>query len=50
MTKFQLALNIILFIPLLIINLFLYGIEGCAYFIEDVRDNWKKFHKKGDKK
>ena len=34
MTKNQFILNIIFFVPFIVINFFLYGIEGCVNFIK----------------
>jgi hypothetical protein len=43
MTRLQLAANIIFFLPLLVLNLFAYGIQGDVDFIREVRKNLKKF-------
>lgn len=45
MTKNQFILNIIFFIPFVIINFFLYGIEGCADFIKFLKENKKVLDK-----
>ena len=45
MTKNQFILNIIFFIPFMIINFFLYGIEGCANFIKFLKKNKKVLDK-----
>jgi hypothetical protein len=40
--KTALTMNIIFFLPLLIINFFCYGIDGDIRFIETVRKDFKK--------
>ena len=45
MTKQQFILNIIFFIPFMVINFFLYGITGCADFIELLKENKKVLDK-----
>ena len=45
MTKNQFILNIIFFIPFIIINFFLYGIEGCTNFITFLKENKKVLDK-----
>jgi hypothetical protein len=42
MTKIQLFLNITFFIPLIVINFFMYGFEGCANLIKDIIKYSKK--------
>ena len=37
MTKTQIILNIIFFIPLMVINFFAYGIDGCIDFVKDLK-------------
>lgn len=44
MTKTQFFLNIILFIPLLVINFFVYGVDGCARFIKLLKE-YKEYSK-----
>ena len=46
MTKLQLTANIIFFIPLLIINLLVYGIQGDIDLVRDIHKNLKKFSKR----
>lgn len=43
MTKTQFYLNVIFFIPFMVINFFLYGIEGCMNFIKCLKENKKVF-------
>ena len=45
--KIETAMNIIFFLPLLIINFFCYGIDGDIRFIKEVRKNFKKRIKRG---
>jgi hypothetical protein len=40
--KTALTMNIIFFLPLLIINFFCYGIDGDIRFIEAIRKDFKK--------
>lgn len=40
--KTAITMNIIFFLPLLIINFFCYGIDGDIRFIKEVRKNFKK--------
>ena len=37
MTKAQITLNIIFFVPLMVINFFVYGIDGCIDFVKDLK-------------
>lgn len=41
MTKTQFYLNVIFFIPFMVINFFLYGIKGCTDFIILLKKNKK---------
>lgn len=43
MTKKQFYLNIIMFVPFIIINFFLYGITGCIDFIKLLKKYSKKY-------
>ena len=43
MTKNQFIGNIILFVPLLVLNFFAYGIEGCVRMIEEMKKYGKKY-------
>lgn len=38
MTKAQITLNIIFFIPLIVINFFVYGVDGCLGFVKDLKN------------
>lgn len=40
--KIAITMNIIFFLPLLIINFFCYGIDGDIRFIKEVRKNFQK--------
>ena len=42
MTKTQVILNIIFFIPLLVINFFIYGIDGDIRLIKELKKYFKK--------
>lgn len=44
MTETQFFLNIILFVPLLVINFFVYGIDGCARFVKELKE-YKEYSK-----
>lgn len=46
MTKAQFAANIVLFIPLFILNFFAYGIDGCGRMIQEMNKYSKKYLKK----
>lgn len=46
MTKNQFIANIILFIPLFILNFFGYGVDGCIRFIQEMQKYSKKYLKK----
>ena len=43
MTKTQFAINVILFIPLLVLNFFAYGIDGCVRLINEMNRYAKKY-------
>ena len=43
MTKKQFYLNIILFIPLMVINFFAYGITGCIDLVKMLNEYSKKY-------
>ena len=43
MTKEQFYLNIILFIPFMVINFFAYGITGCIDFVKMLNEYSKKY-------
>lgn len=48
MTKTQFILNIIFFIPLLLLNFFLHGIDGCVELCEVIKEygaNYEKLSK-----
>jgi len=47
MTKSQFIENVILFIPLFILNFFIYGIDGCKRFVEEMNKYAKKYFQKG---
>ena len=41
--KIAITMNIIFFLPLLIINFFCYGIDGDIRFVKEIRKNFKKW-------
>lgn len=43
MSKLQFINNIIFFIPLLILNFFIYGFDGCILFIKEMRKYQNKY-------
>ena len=45
MTKTQFVGNIILFVPLFILNFFAYGVDGCVRMIQEMRKYAKKYLK-----
>lgn len=46
MTKAQFFGNVILFVPLIVINFFVYGIDGCSRLIKEMKKYAKKYLKK----
>lgn len=46
MTKAQFISNVILFIPLLVLNFFAYGIDGCVRLINEMNRYAKKYASK----
>ena len=46
MTKTQFVGNVILFIPLLVINFFAYGIDGCVRLVNEMNRYAKKYASK----
>ena len=47
MTKNQFIVNVILFIPLFVLNFFAYGVDGCGRMIKEMDKYAKKYFKKG---
>ena len=45
MTKKQFIANLVLCVPLLVINFFVYGINGCVDFINDMKTYSKELFK-----
>lgn len=45
MTKTQYIINIVLFLPLIIINFFMYGADGVIQFIKKIKEYSKRFLK-----
>ena len=43
MTKNQFIANVILFIPLLVLNFFAYGVDGCVRFFNEMNRYSKKY-------
>lgn len=43
MTKTQFVINVVLFIPLLVLNFFAYGIDGCVRFVNEMNKYAKKY-------
>ena len=43
MTKAQFIANIILFIPLFVLNFFAYGVDGCVRMCEEMHRYSKKY-------
>ena len=37
MTRTQFILNIIFFLPLLVVNFFAYGVDGCIRFVKEMK-------------
>lgn len=37
MTKVHFILNIIFFLPLLVVNFLVYGIDGCIRFVKEIK-------------
>ncbi len=46
MTKNQFIVNVILFIPLFVLNFFAYGIDGCERLIKEMNKYARKYFKK----
>lgn len=46
MTKKQFIENCVLFLPLLIINFFVYGLDGSIRFVQDLNKYRKKYFSK----
>lgn len=47
MTKNQFIANVILFIPLFVLNFFAYGVDGCGRMIKEMNKYAQKYFKKG---
>jgi hypothetical protein len=43
MTKTQFIANTILFVPLLVLNFFAYGVNGCVELCKDMHKNAKEY-------
>lgn len=43
MTKTQYVINLILFLPLTIVNFFMYGADGAIQFIKEIKKYSKKY-------
>jgi len=43
MSKAQFICNVILFIPLLVLNFFVYGVDGCARLFDEMNRYSKKY-------
>lgn len=43
MTKTQYLANLILFLPLMIANFFIYGVDGVIQFIKEIKKYSKKY-------
>ena len=43
MTKAQFVVNVVLFLPLLVLDFFAYGIDGCARFVNEMNRYTKKY-------